>query len=277
MFKKYALTALAGGAMIVPLAPTASADDGVRQANCTAIGGTFVNGSNDSQDRCNVTSQTIQTVDGTTTTSTEYLVPVGDVYLGEGTFEPQLDQATTTTDTVYGDWAVVSVTNGAVIEGTCTTTGKNKGSVQKCQYEKITTEERTNTVTATTTTPVLEIAQVLQDTETVVTNTTPTTLRTTTTTVSHQFRPSTSNTSPDALASSTSSSVVTDTEGDPIVEETSTLDEEPQVVDTIVTGADPIVDSTTETVTETQTTITPTDCKINKSRSSDRENACPTS
>ena len=276
MLKKYALTALASGAMIVALAPTASADDSVRQANCTAIGGTFVNGSSDSQDRCNVTSRTSQTLTGTTTSSTDYLVPVGEVYLGEGTFEPQLDQATTDTVTVYGEWAVISVENGALIPGTCVTTGKNKGSVQKCQYEKITTEQRTNTVTTTTTTPVLEITQVLQDTETVVTNTTPTTVRTTITTVSHQFRPSTSNTNPDALASSTSSSTFTDTAGQPVVEEIHTPDEEPQVVDTKVTQAEPIVDSETTTVTEDRETVTPTDCKKNKSRSSDRDNACPT-
>jgi hypothetical protein len=44
----------------------------------------------------------------------------------------------------------------------------------------------------------------------------------------------------------------------------------------VVTEADPLVESTPETVTETQQTVTPTDCKKNKSRSSDRENACPT-
>jgi hypothetical protein len=278
---RFTTITLAAGALTlasVGLAPSALAVDATREANCTAIRGTFVNGSNDSGDRCNVVSETTRTINGTTTTSTEYLVPVGEVYLGEGTFEPQLDDATTTTDTVYGEWAVTSVANGAAIPGTCTTTGKNRGSVQKCQYEKITTEQRTNTVTTTTTTPVLEITQVLQDTETVVTNTTPTTIRTTTTTVSHRFR--TGGASADTIAANpapTTTSVDTNTEGDPIVVENSTPDEEPQVVDTIIEEAPPIVEETTDTVTETQTTITPTNCKNNKSRSSDRENACPNS
>lgn len=277
---RFTTITLAAGALTlasVGLAPSALADDAVRLANCTAIGGVFLNVSGDSGDRCNVVSEATRTINGTTTTSTEYLVPVGDVYLGEGSFEPQLDDAVTTTDTAYGEWAVVSVTNGAVIPGTCTTTGKNRGSVQKCQYEKITTEERTNTVTETTTTPVLEITQVLQDTETVVTNTTPTTVRTTTTTVSHRFRAG--GASADTIAANpapTTTSVDTATEGDPIVVQNSTPDGEPQVVDTIIEEASPIVEETTETVTENQITVTPTDCKKNKSRSSDRENACPT-
>ena len=265
--------ALAGG-----FVGTAAADDTRRAANCAAIGGTFVNGSSDGQDRCDVvTGGTPQTILGETTTSVDLLQPVGEVYAGEVTFDLLLDQAVTTSETVFGTWTVVSVVNGAAIPGTCTRVDKGKGTVSKCQYNQVTTEQRTNTVTTTTTTPVVQITQQLQDTQTVTTDTTPTTIRTVTTTASYKFRGGGTGEAADQISNGQPASGTSTTEvpGEDVVVVVETPDAEQQVLEPIVEEAPSQVDVVVTNPTQTQETIVVAPCKSNKG-SDKRTNACPT-
>jgi hypothetical protein len=286
MFKKYALTALASGAMIVALAPTASAHD-TRTHTCTergtALGGTgvFRAGSSQVGDRCVVTTTVISApvASGTIVWEDPETRTVGPEYTDA---EFVYGDPVTTTDVHYGEWRTISVpTTTTVTSGT----GKSKNT--KTVTTTTTHQERTVTSTVTHTYPTFEITYVLQDVEQVRDGEEATTITTTTTTRTYSYKSgattfAVSNPGAVEVAPVTVVGDPVESAGEPILHDDVVVEGSQDTE--VVSESDPVlVESTVENggivtedplvTTEEQTVVTKDTCVANKNKSKNRE-AC---
>ena len=283
MMKKYALSALASGAMIIALAPTASADH-TRAHTCeqraATLGGTgvFTAGSNQGADRCVVTTTTTSApvASGTIVWDEPEPRTVGPEYTDS---EFTYGEPVTATDVQTGEWQTISTTTSTPV-----TSGAGKSKNTKTVTTTTTHQERTVTSTVTHTYPTFEITYVLQDVEQIRDGQEATTVTTTTTTRTYSYKPgattfAVSNPGAVEIVPVPVVGAPVESQGDPIVYEDQVVEDSQDTV--IVTESGPVlVESTVENggivteqpvvTTQEQTVITTDTCVTNRNKSKNR-------
>ena len=292
MLKKYALTALASGAMIVALAPTANAHD-TRTHTCqqeaTRLSGTgvFTAGTRPQDDRCVVTvlGTPGDPVPSATITHGDVETRVVDEYASEPELQVSADPISVSDPVItYGEWLMV---DAPVTETITTKTGKGKSTNTKTVVVTEAKYERTVTSTVTYTYDVVAVTYTLQDIESYRVGEQATTITTPTTVRTYTYR--NNSTSSTSFGNNTGTPVAGDpvvTDGDPIPADDQIEGVEEGVVLTDETTGEPVVHSEesvtpteenggivveeTPQTSETETVVTKETCVTNKNKSKNR-------